>query len=258
MPSTDDLRDDAQKLRRRRLELFKEIRDFERDRRDLLEQVHRLKDRDPNTEQRAAMLERKLRKALEEINEIEAKLPDRRKRRQRVTRRLAKVRKALKEQRKSGGDAAVRWALDQVGKTESPYGSNWGEPIQSWIQNCGYTSPVPWCGCFAREAAVDHGGADIPADYRMGYAGYIADDARTGSNGFQAVSFDDARPGDVLVFWGTAHIGLCVEAPSGDSIQTVEGNTSSGTSGSQSNGGGVYRRTRSRSDVTVVARPDYP
>ena len=46
------------------------------------------------------------------------------------------------------------------------------------------------------------------------------------------------------------HIGLVVSPPeSGSAFHTVEGNTSSGSAGSQSNGDGVYQRTRYVSDV---------
>ena len=41
-------------------------------------------------------------------------------------------------------------------------------------------------------------------------------------------------------------------------ILTVEGNTSSGSGGSQSNGGGVYARARSFSDVHGFALVDFP
>jgi hypothetical protein len=172
--------------------------------------------------------------------------------------RVAKITKQLKRKRAGGGaQKAVSWAVSQAGVTEKPYGSNWGVPVQNWIQFTGYSSPVPWCGCFACFAAVAQGGAAIVSKIRLGYAGYIVDDARAGRNGLRAVPFDQALPGDILVFWGNQHIGMCASKPSGDSIGTIEGNTSSGTAGSQNNGGGVYRRIRSRSDVTVVARPAY-
>ena len=69
----------------------------------------------------------------------------------------------------------------------------------------------------------------------------------------------DARPGDLVLFdWDGGlpdHIGI-VEVNKGSYIQTIEGNTSSGNSGSQSNGGGVYRRTRSWSTVhSIIAVP---
>lgn len=70
-----------------------------------------------------------------------------------------------------------------------------------------------------------------------------------------------AKPGDVVFFdWNhdriTDHVGI-VTANRGSYIETIEGNTSSGRRGSQSNGGGVYRRARSLSLVLAVATPQY-
>lgn len=70
-----------------------------------------------------------------------------------------------------------------------------------------------------------------------------------------------AAPGDIVFFdWnhdGIAdHTGI-VTANKGSYIETIEGNTSSGRRGSQSNGGGVYRRARSLSWVLAVATPQY-
>ena len=53
-----------------------------------------------------------------------------------------------------------------------------------------------------------------------------------------------------LLFWFVE-----VNYPDQYYMQTIEGNTSSGYSGSQSNGGGVYRRTRSYSSIIGVIRP---
>lgn len=70
-----------------------------------------------------------------------------------------------------------------------------------------------------------------------------------------------AVPGDIVFFdWnrdGVAdHVGI-VTANRGSYLETIEGNTSSGRRGSQSNGGGVYRRARSLSLVLAVATPNY-
>lgn len=71
----------------------------------------------------------------------------------------------------------------------------------------------------------------------------------------------NARPGDVLVFdwnWNTRatnHVGILEKRLSSGNFQTIEGNTSAGTVGSQSNGGRVARRTRKQSQVRYVIRP---
>lgn len=70
-----------------------------------------------------------------------------------------------------------------------------------------------------------------------------------------------ATPGDLVFFdWnkdGVAdHVGI-VTANRGSYLETIEGNTSPGVRGSQSNGGGVYRRARSLSLVIGVVSPQY-
>jgi hypothetical protein len=164
-------------------------------------------------------------------------------------------RKLRKRYSRTGGIKALKWAIEQIGTTESPAGSNWGPKIGEWITFTGYSFPVYWCGCFACYAVVKVGGAKIPTRIRIGYTGYITADANAGVNGLTAVPFSQARAGDIVVY-SFDHIGL-VERVDGDTLFAIEGNTSSGSSGSQSNGGGVFRRVRSRSDVVTIARPDY-
>lgn len=90
-------------------------------------------------------------------------------------------------------------------------------------------------------------GASYNTDYRASKGG--------------RVKKSQARPGDVLVFdwnWNTAatnHVGILERVLPSGNFQTIEGNTSSGSSGSQSNGGRVARRTRKPSQVRYVIRP---
>lgn len=154
------------------------------------------------------------------------------------------------------GQKVIKWAKAQVGTTEHPDGSNWGSPVQDWILFTGYSGPVYWCGCFAAYAVVKIGGAKIPTVIRLGFDGYIRADAGSHSNGLVQVGFSEAKPGDIVVYT-YPHIEI-VEKVEGDSIKTIGGNTSPQNSGgSDSNGGGVFARTRSRSEVACVARPNY-
>ena len=71
----------------------------------------------------------------------------------------------------------------------------------------------------------------------------------------------DAQLGDIVIFdfpggYETDHVGFIRKPSAKGSIFTIEGNTSSGA-GSQSNGGGVYPRTRSFSVVHSIWRPPY-
>jgi hypothetical protein len=178
-----------------------------------------------------------------------------------ATRRRGYLRRLRKRYRRGPGEQVLEWAKAQIGTTESPDGSNWGPQIGEWIKFTGYTwasvkSSVYWCGCFACYAVVKVGGAKIPTRIRLGFAGYIIADAKAGVNGLTAVPFQNARAGDLVTFWGGEHIGV-VEKVDGDTLYTIEGNTSSADGGSQSNGGGVFARQRKRSDVDVIARPSY-
>lgn len=72
------------------------------------------------------------------------------------------------------------------------------------------------------------------------------------------------QPGDLVGYHfageaaGINHVGIVESVdPVRSTVTSIEGNTSSGTAGSQSNGGGVYRRTRPFSQVVGAGRPAY-
>ena len=71
------------------------------------------------------------------------------------------------------------------------------------------------------------------------------------------------RAGDIVFFdfsgrkRDTNHVGIVESVQSSSTIITIEGNTSSGTAGSQANGDGVYRRTRSTRYISRAYRPAY-
>lgn len=72
----------------------------------------------------------------------------------------------------------------------------------------------------------------------------------------------DFKPGDILIYkWKKSknaadHTGICVAANK-SKVTSIEGNTSSGTSGSQSNGDGVFKKSRPISVVLGAYRPKY-
>lgn len=108
---------------------------------------------------------------------------------------------------------------------------------------------VSWVFHQARVACAGLPGAYCPA--------MLEEARRAGAT----VPRSDARPGDVVYFdWQldeeTDHVGIVV-ANYGTFLETIEGNTSSGASGSQSNGGVVARRQRNLHNVCAIVRPDY-
>lgn len=73
------------------------------------------------------------------------------------------------------------------------------------------------------------------------------------------IPLESVRKGDILVFdWapgsGADHTGLARGPMKGGSIPTTEFNTSPTNAGSQSNGGGVWDRTRSRGNIICAIR----
>lgn len=106
---------------------------------------------------------------------------------------------------------------------------------------------VTWV--FWKEGMLDilPAGASYNTDYRASKGGRIKK--------------SQARPGDVLVFdwnWSTLstnHVGILEKVLPSGNFQTIEGNTSVGSAGSQSNGGRVARRVRRPGQVRYVIRP---
>lgn len=136
-------------------------------------------------------------------------------------------------------------AQSQVGYKEgrnnsNKYGTAYGMNNVSWCMEF-----VWWC---FKQAGMDfYKTASCTACYKH----YAAN----------AVSRNSLKPGDIVFFdWDGSgdcdHVGI-VESVGSSRITTIEGNTSAGNSGSQSNGDGVYRRYRRITQVAKAIRPRY-
>lgn len=145
--------------------------------------------------------------------------------------------------------------------------SRWTDPLQGTKYGRAYaketgspyfgTNGVPYCAMFVWWV-LKQAGQKCPG---MPTASCTALLNAAKKAGIVRKNKKDAKPGDVLIFdWdgdgSPDHTGFC-ELNKGSYPQTIEGNTSSGSSGSQSNGGGVYRRTRSWSSVLAVIAIQY-
>ena len=120
------------------------------------------------------------------------------------------------------------------------------------------TSGVPYCAMFA-SYCLDWAG--VPC---VGMpSAYCPDIESAGREAGVTPYNEDAEPGDLVLFdWGgdglADHVGIVEENHPGEGyMTTIEGNTSSGDGGSQSNGGVVARRQRGYGSVRCVVRPDY-
>lgn len=133
-------------------------------------------------------------------------------------------------------------ARAELGTTESPAGSN-RTKYGRWMGLDGQ----PWCMSFVQWCFAQAG---RPLPFKTGSCSALLRWYQ--ANQPERVT-QKPQPGDIVIY-SFGHTGI-VESVSGNIATVIEGNTSPGASGSQDNGGGVYRRTRGRSTVTAYIRP---
>ena len=152
---------------------------------------------------------------------------------------------------------AVRWALSKVGLTERPAGSNQGPGITQWQEEAGYPGGgVSWCQCFADQVAKQGSNGRIKPIWFGGYTVGVVNQATRGEHGLKRIHLGEARPGDwIYLSFGESsdfcdHVEVFL-SDNGDSVNTIGGNTSA-SDGSQSNGGGVFKKTRSKGLIVAT------
>lgn len=160
-------------------------------------------------------------------------------------------------------------ALDHMHKrleyTESPANSNCDDRpdgIRTAQDHCAagtWLRGEPWCGCWCFYALETASVAKI--DYHLASVAQIEDYARGGQKCYRGWTTDPSKVknGDLVVIGGRGvHVEMVRGAASSSSVPTYGGNTSPGTGGSQSNGGGAYARTRYASEIHGYALVRYP
>lgn len=168
--------------------------------------------------------------------------------------------------------STMRHLSTHRGITESPAGSNsdsrkWGirRAQIDCAEGASWLIGTPWCGEWAFWA-LQHGGVKGITS-RQAAVLLIQQDAKAK----RAPFFDWLAPtvanckqvlrGDLVTWFGGAHVEVVRGFKKIGGVQYVitdGGNTSSGNSGSQSNGGGSYRRVRPLSQADGFARVDFP
>jgi hypothetical protein len=122
----------------------------------------------------------------------------------------------------------------------------------TWLRN------EPWCGCWCYYA-LDAAGVTGMNSWMASVAS-IEDRAKQKLSPFVGWTTDRSlvKLGDLVIIGGYGVHVETVRGFSGSNTLTWGGNTSPGSSGSQSNGGGAYQRTRYPSEVRGYARVRYP
>lgn len=143
-------------------------------------------------------------------------------------------------------ECVIAQARAEIGYTESPANSN----MTKFAAEAGHANGEPWCATFVCALARRCGGT-------------LGDESAYTPSLYESMDHtSDPQPGDLAFFdfpdslHRIQHVGLVV-AVTPDTVTCIEGNTSAGNSGSQSNGGGVFERTRSRNVAVGFGRPNY-
>jgi murein DD-endopeptidase MepM/ murein hydrolase activator NlpD len=124
---------------------------------------------------------------------------------------------------------------------------------------------APWCASFVSYIFQKSGSGNVVRNTQTakGYVGCTAGINGLKKKGFEVVKVTEALPGDIIFFdWekdkDPDHTGIVLKTnPKKKTITCYEGNTTNGMGGSQSNGGGVFKRDRRYDQVHVVIRPKF-
>lgn len=167
-----------------------------------------------------------------------------------------------------GAGGVVKTAQGQVGITEEPAGSNdviynteyYGHEVSETPDGKGgySTCTYPWCCAFVWWVFQKSGNGD--AFYGGGKVASCSAVHTWARNNGCMITGKEAGYGDIVLFGSDEHIEIVVANNGDGTYTTIGGNTSSEDSGSQSNGGGVFVRTRSTSGkfpITSFIRPKY-
>ncbi len=124
---------------------------------------------------------------------------------------------------------------------------------------------APWCASFVSYIFQKSGAGHVVRNTQTakGFVGCTAGINGLKKKGFETVKVTEALPGDIIFFdWekdkDPDHVGIVLKTnPKKKTITCYEGNTTNGMGGSQSNGGGCFKRDRRYDQVHVVIRPKY-
>jgi hypothetical protein len=166
---------------------------------------------------------------------------------------------------KSSRQVAMDHLKKRVGYTEDPAGSNFDNRSdgiktaqRATAAGATWLDRQPWCGCWCFYALQAAG--VLKLDSHMASVAQIEDYAKAGQKCYRGWTTDRSKVmnGDLAVIGGYGVHVETVRGFNGSNTLTYGGNTSSGSSGSQSNGGGAYARERSPSEVRGYALVNYP
>jgi hypothetical protein len=113
-------------------------------------------------------------------------------------------------------DLLVNVLSSQIGQAEHPKGSNWGRPVQEYLEAAGINRPAPWCAAFIEWGLQKIG--------RKGAGAYVP------SWNQPSHRIDRPSIGSLGLVWFPqmkryGHIFCVKRVTSSRSIETIEGNS---------------------------------
>jgi hypothetical protein len=154
------------------------------------------------------------------------------------------------------GRHVINEAVKHIGYTETGNNVNM---FGKWYGMNG----AAWCAMFVSYCMNKAGAGDLikGAQTAKGAAQVSAFVRHAQKKKWAKIPASKATTGDIVIFdfpggYETDHVGFIRKPSSKGTIHTIEGNTSGGA-GSQSNGGGVFKRDRSFGVVHSIWRPPY-
>lgn len=144
------------------------------------------------------------------------------------------------------GLQALEVAKTQLGKNEDPLGSNWGHPVQDYLQSVGINFPASWCMAFVYWCFKQ-----VQSDNELIKSGGVLHVWVSAPQSRRVQG--DPQPGDIFIIdfgKGLGHTGI-VERVDENFIYTIDGNTND--SGSRE-GIEVCRKQRPRNKIKGYLR----
>lgn len=141
-------------------------------------------------------------------------------------------------------EKALLTAISQIGNDEKPHGSNWGEPVKSYLASVGIPFPASWCMAFVYWSFQEASKALNTKNTAIKTGGVLA----AWNKADKTIKSSTPSIGSVFIMdfgKGNGHTGL-VEKFDSTFIYTIEGNTND--TGSRE-GIEVCRRKRLRSTI---------
>jgi len=139
----------------------------------------------------------------------------------------------------------LKVALSYVGAREAT-GHNDGEPVETFLRSVGRRKGDSWCAAFV-SFCLSRSGVTQPSirsglarEFKRGPGLVRSELVLRGCATIASGSIVGWEKGSTI----SGHIGFVTDQWKGPTGRTIEGNTSSGVKGNQSDGDGVYLRTR--------------